>query len=241
MENEGIQNIINLNESFEQDNIFNLDYAEQNPINNIKYKIWKESMIKIYGNDAKLFRCIQDQILFYISYDDCVDEPSFKCKCPVCGNIICLFCSGIDALNVICCYKRLIYNMWFHDGLSFIKKVDKNKEIQLISNDYSALFIFIPGLNLFLFNFLYFNKTLFSLVTKAVNYDDKGERETYLYRYQKKCYNYVIFYLCFFMIVLNSIYFFIFDFYFIFFILLFSIPFKFYPLKYYLGIISLAI
>ena len=241
MENEGNENIINLNQTFEQDNIFILDYSEQDPSNKKIYQIWNESMLKKYGNDAKLFRCIQDKILFYVSYDDCIDDPSFKCDCPICGNKICLFCSGNDTLNVICCYKRLIYNSLFHDGFLFIKKVDKNKDIQLLSNDLSSLFIFIPGLHLFIFNFIFVNKTLFALTTKAVNYDDKGERQTYLYRFQKNCFNYIIIYLFALMTFLNSIYFFILDFYFILFLLLISILFKFYPLKYYLGIISSSI
>ena len=241
MENEGYENIINLNEPFAQNNIFNLDYGEQNVINNKKYQIWNESMINIYGKDAKFFRCIQDKILFYVSYDDCIDEPSFKCKCPICGNTICLFCSGIDTLNVICCYKRLIYNSLFHDGFVFIKKVDKDKDIQLLSNDLSSLFIFIPGMHLFIINFIYANKTLFSLITKAINYDDKGNRQTYLYRFQKNCFNYIIIYIFALMFFLNSVYFFILDFYFILFFLLISILFKFYPLKYYLGIISSSI
>ena len=241
MENEGNEKTINLNEKFEQNNIFYLDYGEQKVINNKKYQIWNESMLQKYGNDAKLFRCIQDKILFYVSYADCIDDPSFKCKCPICGNIICHFCSGIDTLNVICCYKRLIYNSLFHDGFVFIKKVDKNKDIQLLSNDLSSLFIFIPGMHLFIFNFIYANKVLFSVTTKAIEYDDKGVRQTYLYRFQKKCFNFIIIYIFALMIALNSIYFFILDFYFILFLLFISILFKFYPLKYYLGIISSSI
>ena len=129
----------------------------------------------------------------------------------------------------------------FHDGFLFIKKVDKNKDMEHLSNDLSSLFIFIPGLHIFIFSFIYVNKTLFTLTTKAISYDDKGERQTYLYRFQKNCFNYIIIYLFALMIFLNSIYFFILDFYFILFLLLISIPFKFYPLKYYLGIISSSI
>ena len=134
MENERNEILINL-----KDNIFNLEYAEQNITNNNKYKKWKESMLKIYGNDAKLFRCIQDKILFFTTYDDCNNYPAFKCKCPKCNQIICHFCSSIDRFNLICCYKRMLYKLLFHDGLSFIKKVDEYQDIQLISDD---LYIF---------------------------------------------------------------------------------------------------
>ena len=233
MENERNENTINL-----KDNIFNLEYSEQNISNNKKYKKWEESMLKIYGNDAKLFKCIQDKILFFTTYDDCINYPAYKCKCPKCGNIICHFCSSIDTLNVICCYKRLIYNILFHNGLSFIKKVDRNEDIQLISNDYTILLILIPGLNLCATNYIYVDITLFSLITNTIAYDDKGNRETYLYKFQKSCFSSIIIYLFAFSFFLNSISFFILNFYFIIFLILISIPFKFYPLKYYFGLIS---
>ena len=233
MENERNENIINL-----KDNIFSLEYSEQNITNNKKYKKWEESKLKIYGNDAKLFRCIQDNILFFTTYDDCINYPAYKCICPKCGKIICHFCSSIDILNMACCYKRMIYKLLFHDGLSFIKKVDRNEDIQLISNDYSILLILIPGINLCATNYIYVDQILFSLITKNISYDDKGNRETYLYKFQKTRFSSIIIYLFAFSFIFNSISFFILNFYSIIFLLLISIPFKFYPLKYYFGLIT---
>jgi len=106
MENERIEKINNLNETFEQNNLFKLDYAEQNIIKNNKYKLWKESILKKYGNNVKLFRCIQDKILFYASYDENVDDSIYHCRCPICKKAICYFCSSIDILKDMCCYKR---------------------------------------------------------------------------------------------------------------------------------------
>ena len=233
MENERNENIINL-----KDNIFSLEYSEQNITNNKKYKKWEESKLKIYGNDAKLFRCIQDNILFFTTYEDCINYPAYKCKCPKCGKIICHFCSSIDILNMVCCYKREIYKLLFHDGLSFIKKVDRNEDIQLISNDYSILLILIPGINLCATIYIYVDQILFSLITKKISYDDKGNRETYLYKFQKTRFSSIIIYLFAFSFFFNSISFFILNFYFIILLLLISIPFKFYPLKYYFGLIT---
>ena len=132
----------------------------------------------------------------------------------------------------------MIYKLLFHDGLSFIKKVDRNEDIQLISNDYSILLILIPGINLCATNYIYVDQILFSLITKNISYDDKGNRETYLYKFQKTRFSSIIIYLFAFSFIFNSISFFILNFYFIIFLLLISIPFKFYPLKYYFGLIK---
>ena len=204
MENEGNENIINLNEEFEQNIIFNLDYPEQNITNNKKYKLWKESILKIYGDDAKLFRCINDKIIFYSSNDNNIEDSIYLCKCPICKKIICYFCSRIDILNNMCCYKRSIYDLYFKNGFSFIKKVKKYEDMHYISEDYTILL----------------------------------KREVYLDRYYRNGYGYFFAIPCFLMVFLFSVVFFALNFYIILFIILISIPFKLYPLKYYLAIAS---
>ena len=238
MENEGNENIINLNEEFEQNIIFNLDYPEQNITNNKKYKLWKESILKIYGDDAKLFRCINDKIIFYSSNDNNIEDSIYLCKCPICKKIICYFCSRIDILNNMCCYKRSIYDLYFKNGFSFIKKVKKYEDMHYISEDYTILFTLIPGFNFFLIIFLYINATLLNLITKDIIFDDKGKREVYLDRYYRNGYGYFFAIPCFLMVFLFSVVFFALNFYIILFIILISIPFKLYPLKYYLAIAS---
>ena len=238
MENEGNENIINLNEKFEQNNIFNLDYAEQNINNNNKYKLWKESILKIYGNDAKLFRCTQDKIIFYSSYDKIFDDSIYLCRCPICKKKICYFCSSIGILKDICCYKRSIYYLYFKKGLSFIKKVNKYEDMHLLSQDYTILFTLIPGFNLFLIIFLYIDAALLKLITKDIVFDDKGKREIYLDRYYRKGIGHFFTIPCFLMASLLSLVLFVLNFYIILFILLISVPFKLYPLKYYLAISS---
>ena len=236
MENEGNENIINLNEKFEQNNIFNLDYAEQYINNNNKYKLWKESILKIYGNDAKLFRCTQDKIIFYSSYDKIVDDSIYLCRCPICKKKICYFCSSIGILKDICCYKRSIYYLYFKKGLSFIKKVNKDEDKHLISQDYTILLTLIPGFNLFLIIFLYIDAALLKLITKDIVFDDKGKREIYLDRYYRKGIGYFFTIPCFLMVSLLSLVLFVLNFYIILFILLISVPFKlqylFYPIQY---------
>jgi len=85
-------NIINSSE-LNLDKIFKLDYAGQKLDNNIEFQKWKQSILIKYDKDAKLFRCIEDNILFYIAYENCRKIPIFKGICPICKNQICLFCS----------------------------------------------------------------------------------------------------------------------------------------------------
>jgi len=73
----------------------------------MKFKLWKELMLKKYGKDAKLFRCIQDKILFYSSYDENINDSIYLHRCPICKKSICHFCSIIVTFDDdMCCYKR---------------------------------------------------------------------------------------------------------------------------------------
>ena len=38
-------------------------------------------MLKKYGNDAKLFNCIYDNLYFYVPYNDCKSMPYYLRKC----------------------------------------------------------------------------------------------------------------------------------------------------------------
>ena len=44
---------------------FQLDYSNQSLKENKKFQKWKIQMLKKYGNDAKLFKCKNDNCYFY--------------------------------------------------------------------------------------------------------------------------------------------------------------------------------
>ena len=123
-------------------------------------------MIKKYGENPKQFKCLEDNILFYTSYENCRSFPSYKSECPVCKKQICYFCSNnktdetID--YVICCLKRKIYKLLFYDGLKYIKKRNVNDaDVKNIFKDYMFIFYFIPIVNTLIlyakiYEFLYF-------------------------------------------------------------------------------------
>ena len=70
------------------ENIFKLEYFNQNLNDNVEYQKWNNLMIKKYGRKAKLFKCQDDDILFYTSNEDCKSHPFYQSVCPYCNNTI---------------------------------------------------------------------------------------------------------------------------------------------------------
>ena len=72
MENEGEKcqkemNILDSEENIENiESIFKIEYPNKKLDNNKEYIEWKKSMVKKYGNNAKEFKCLKDNILYYI-------------------------------------------------------------------------------------------------------------------------------------------------------------------------------
>ena len=70
-------------------NGFKLDYVGQS-LNNSKFINWKADMYKKFGKDAKLFKCKNENILFYVSKKEC-ESQLYPCKCPSYHESICYF------------------------------------------------------------------------------------------------------------------------------------------------------
>ena len=207
--------------------VFKLEYEDQNVNENIEYQKWKKLMLKEYGNNSKQFKCNKDKILFYSSYNDCLNNNYYKCRCPVCNNYICYFCSfnGNNELTK-CCIKRNILKPIFYHGPNFIESFEK-----------VSLFILIPFINIYSIVFFFFNAFYINIIKKQsknnnneiIYYADIDKNKIYILN----------------AIFISSIglsicisYTIIFS-YFIILLIIISIPFKFAPLKYYLGIIYL--
>ena len=103
-------------------NTFSLQYPDQKLKNNPSYEKWRQLMLKKYGNDAKEFKCIKDNILFYTSKNDYEEYPYYKSICPKCEEDICYFCSKViidlDIYN--CCFKRAMKCLLYKDGFIYI-------------------------------------------------------------------------------------------------------------------------
>ena len=237
MENlENLDKIIyDINESDNLESIFTIDYADQNLDNNIKFQEWKNSMIKKYGNDAKLFKCEKDKILFYSNYKDCISLPCYRNECPKCKEYICHFCSYSDKnKKTRCCFKKAISEQFFYWGFKLIKLIDKKDvELKKIENYYKFFFTLIPGLNFLLIYAAIISNCLFQLKMKHSN--NKAIPEIYDDKLYFNKFFFYIYILASFLLFIPLI---VYNIYFVLLLILTSIAFKFYPLKYFFGFLD---
>ena len=240
MENdEKFTNFIERNES-NLDNIFKLEFKDQNYKNNLKFISWRDSMIRKFGRNAKLFKCILDNILFYTTNKDCKNYPFYKSTCPCCNQEICFFCyraSSDSYGNGTCCLGRKIYCIFFQDGLRLINPVHPEKDYKPKFKNLLK-FYFIPGVNLLFFMAQMHIQLFYKLALKNDMPKTKGD---YLLNYEDRYHkNYLT--LQIFVVIdaafslILTISYLILNLLFILLLTIISLPFKLYPMKYYMGI-----
>ena len=231
MENENSKgiNFIENRQQNKLETVFKLDYINQNLKKNNEFQVWKFSMILKYGNNAKLFQCKKHNILFYNSNDGYINSPLYVKFCPLCDELVCCFCSmplqSFDASynKGSCCLKRRIYYLLFNDGLRFIKQ-----EIDLDSKYY-----YFPIINFFLFILSIHSSLFYHLCNKRTML-----KTDYQTNFQNN--SEILFAIIF---TINQLFSFllivpyaILNIFFTIFLLLISIPFKYYPIKYFAGL-----
>ena len=149
-----MENEEKLNEVPLPENAFQLEYADQKlNEDNIVFRRWHDKMIEKFGRNAKLFKCIKDNIYFYASNEDCKNYPFYQSRCPCCNNPICYFCHRYvkDSYgNGLCCLSRKFFCFFLQDGLRLINQIDPDNDYP---QDYYKFltFFLIPGLNLLFF------------------------------------------------------------------------------------------
>ena len=230
MENEVNLKEMDLNEQLViNNNIYKLDYENQKVDNNINFISWKKSMLKEYGNDAKLFRCQKCNILFYSNNIDIKKEPYYSIPCPICKLYICYFCltsfKSYSKNNKIYCCKRRIINICF-----FISGPQYTGYNNLF--DFNIFIFLIPIMNIFGLLVRAYSLLFYSLPL------EKSKKNGNLRHHEKSTYS-CLQLMSFIIAILLGIQFFFIDSYHIIFLFLISIPFKFWPLKYYLGVVDI--
>ena len=216
MENEGNSKDLSLNEN---SNIFKLEYEYQRIEENIKYQNWKQSMIKMYGKNIKIFECKNDQILFCI-YEDI---QNYFQSCPICKKHICYFCSytSSEASDISCCLTRTINTALFISGPSYIEG-----EYDIF---YDKIWFF-PGAHFLILSMRSENILFHGLASR------KSKKANGLLDVAKANEN--CFYICMIYIIpiVLTVPFLFFQIFLIFFLFLISIPFDYKPLQYYCGV-----
>ena len=222
-------NIIENKQQNKLESVFKLDYNNQQLFKNNEFQKWKNLMILKYGKNAKLFKCEKHKILFYNSNDGYINSPLYVKMCPICNELVCCFCSlslqSFDASynKGSCCLRRRIYYLFFNDGLRFIKQ-----EIELDSKCY-----YIPLVNFFLFILSIHSSLFYHLCNKNTLLNT--DYQTNLQNNSELLYAIIFIINQLFSILLIFPYA-IANIYFTIFMLLISIPFKYYPIKYFAGI-----
>ena len=201
------------------DIIFELDYEGQNLNNNENFINWKKEVLNKLDNNAKLFKCKKHKILFFVTNNEY--KKDYLIICPK-GHYICYFCdySGDNIALYYCCIRRSL-------AKAFLNSNDPD-------NSYlNNLSFFFPGLNIFGF-FLGFSNILFwrvatkeSIKNKDLNLVSDNKLDIINASYIG-------------ITVLYSICFLLLNIYFLSFLLLISIPFKFYPMKYFFDFFELG-
>ena len=229
MENDEPKNInLIISNNHTSASVFNLEYNDQNVNHNIEYQKWKKLMLIEYGDNSKQFKCNKDKILFYSSYNDYIKNYSYKSICPVCHNDICYFCSfNNNNYNLSCCIKNSILKAIFYSGPEFVKE----------PFDESTLLFLIPILSNFATILSFFKVLYICIIIEKYKNNNDEEYVQYIDLANKNKKYYLNFIIIILIGIFLSIPFIIIYNYFIILLIIISIPFKFVPLKYYLGVL----
>ena len=224
-----MENEANLLEKFVE-NKYEMEFEGQNLKKSESFIKWQNEMKKIYGNDAKLFKCKTDKIYYYAKKSDCKKVPLYKQKCPKCNCTNCYFCSKhIDDSydRGDCCVYRRVYCLLFQE---------RNKSDEQIFDKMFCFFI-IP-----LFSFIYFVGTVSGLLFYKLKVANKKLDGSYIENYEVHLTPSSFTFLVIIMMnaglaIMLSFSFFMLDIYFKIILILISLFWK-YPLYYYLGLLN---
>ena len=231
MENELIESELN--------EYYNLEYEKQNLNDNPNYKKWEESMIYKYGKGAKILYCKNDKIFFSCSGKSLKEYPVYQSICPICKNPICYFCSYYIKEffeNGTCCLRRRILCMFLKEGFRFISPMGDDIESHYSFKSGFIIFI-IPFINLLFFIAMLQVSLFYSLILKgaipnehsyAIDYENNMRKNHYFVLPLFATIN------CLTAVLLSINYILLYT-YFTIFLLIISIPFKNYPVKYFIG------
>jgi len=215
-----------LNE-FDNKNIFKFDYDGQYLDNNSKYKKWKKLMILNYGKDVKFSKCLKDKIIFINAFikNRKINDSIYSESCPICKNFICYFCSysNKERCWIKCCFRNAFYTKLIYMPSKYVEKDDKLH--------YQSFFLLIPGITIIAFFFNLCVLFLCFTATEKSKHNGKGELKESNFINNK-----INLLLTFIIGFLISIIFLVYNAYITIFLIIFSIPNKFFPIKYIYGI-----
>ena len=228
MEND--KNYLNNEENLINEDVYKIEFSDQNLDNNIRFQNWKKDMLNLYGNKLILVKCYKDNIIFCAKRKEL---QTYKFKCPKCNIFICSFCLKYFSTDYKDCCIRGRFKTIPYDGPEYGKDVFK------MSIEYLLLIPFIS----FLYIIGGICNSLFYQLEKPLTFKEQFEfSDTYSDYYKhKSIITYSVLYyirILFAIIIMFSFLHFVFlDALLTIIILIISIPFKFYPIKYVFGML----
>ena len=163
MENENIdKSLIIQNSCINENDIFTLDYENQEIKNSISFIKWKNSMNNKYKGTKNLYKCPFKKHYFYAEIID------YSVLCPSCNEKICPFCHNPieNSWYAKCCSKRKLYIMHYQ-GLNFSNpEEDKNR---LYDYEKEIVYFLLPGISLLFLIACIFNAFFYKIVRKKNN------------------------------------------------------------------------
>ena len=200
---------------------FKLLYPNQKYEKSIEYQKWKKAISKNDNDNGIEIFCRKDNIIIYKK-----KEEFNNLRCPICKQIFyfCPYCKRAEKFKR-CCIKSYIKDILNDELLyRFINNKDAKKDFIEI-----FLFTLIPFLSNIIIYFSIFCILYFDIIKNGVSNSERNVNNFWVL--------YIIVFIGFF--VLMAIIYTIPLFFCYIFIIIFSLPFKLYPLKLFLGFIDI--
>ena len=167
MENENIDKpLINIqNSGINENDIFTLDYENQEIEKNISFIKWKKSMNNKYKGTKNLYKCPFKKHYFYAEIID------YSILCPSCNEKVCSLCYNPieNSWFAKCCSKRKLFIMHYQ-GLHF-SNPEENKG-SFYDYEKEIISFLLPGISLLFFIAIFYNAFFYKIVRKNNNKKD---------------------------------------------------------------------
>ena len=229
--------IDNHNESSKERTYVQLNYIGQE-INsdNPEYKQWEIAQFDKLGKDIVLYKCKNDNIIFYGPIGPFENEKIlYECQCPKCKMYICHFCllpQEVAIFNGSCCVPRRLSYLFLYASKYFFGKNDftlKNYYSFLIP--FYSIICFIIGIQ----KVLFFHLKMKNDDSPHLDYEDYLMDKSFQIPY------WIIVCNIFLFVLFIMLPFLILDIYITIFLLIISIPFKNSPIRSVVGMIQLSL
>ena len=180
MENENIDMPLNnmQNSKINENDIFILDYENQEIEKNTNFIKWKEYMNNKYNGTKNIYKCPSKKHFFYGEIKD------YSILCPMCDIKIRPFCYNpiVDSWFAKCCTKRKVYSMHYQ-GIEFSNPDQRGGHFY--DSETEIVYFVLPGISFLFLIGIFFNAFFYKIVRKNAGARHDSTYEDFLRRKSK--------------------------------------------------------